>query len=100
MSNCEFYYTDENGICLQCIRPTCGGITRGIELCNTHYQILKKDNLVRVSKDIEIPNNPETIIKVSKRCLCNCKKTITKPIVEPYVYDYDYKDVEVIVENE
>ena len=40
------------------------GLCRGKYLCKKHMKTIKKDNLLRVSKDEEIPNNLDVIKKI------------------------------------
>jgi hypothetical protein len=97
-NRCQFEIVLD-GKLLKCTNNQGGGICRTKSLCRTHYSFLKRDNLRRANKEIDIPLSFESIIKVSPLVKRLCKEEVKTPIsfIDNADYEFD-KDEEIIVE--
>lgn len=96
---CQFYIKGDDGKCLRCSRQANGSILRCEDVCITHANLLKKDNLKRVDEGIDIPNSFDVIIKMTSKYTRYCTEEIQEPEQKPK-YDYLVFDDNDVVEME
>ena len=80
---CQFYIKGANGECLKCTRQANGSILRCEDVCISHANLIKKDNLKRVEEGIDIPNSFEVIIKLTSKYTRYCTEKIQEPKAKP-----------------